>query len=232
MASKQQATTTSKFPKPYGIRLTKRYIPLATAGLLVLAVVVWIAIAQIQRQLAIHQQQQRFDSIRSIQRAFETNMRQSLGSSLTELKEDDSCYHLAQQEFHFLGTNGVLNCGMEIQGVTNELPGVAASGNGAWYTSLQIAAAAKDALQHSGLAFTRFGLDSIPKYDGAVIYGDNYNLYGQLVRCDLSAYDRYDPVPTKSVKTVHSDQLYFTFNCYQSASKNFFKFVYSPLDIY
>ena len=189
MASKQQATTTSKFPKPYGIRLTKRHIPLATAGLLVLAVVVWIAIAQIQRQLAINQQQQRFDSIRSIQQSFETNVKQSLGSSLIDMNEDDNCYHLAQKEFHFLGTNGELNCGIEIQGHTKELPSVAASGYGAWYTTLQIAAAAKEVLQHSGLAVTRFGFDNTPKPNGVVIYSDYYNLYGQLVRCDLSAHD-------------------------------------------
>jgi len=230
---KRKPNIASKKPSPFS-KLTpiKRLLLYLLVGLLIVIVLAALiavahfqheaAIKRQQQQAAINAQQQRFDSIKQVQQSFEANVRQALGTSLTDMKEYDSCYHLAQSEFHFSGPNGVLYCGMEIQGAANELPNVAASGHGAWDTSLVIAGAAKAALQQSGLAFTPPVSENKPGMNDHVSYLDIYNVYGDNVRCDLSVVNQY--------VGIKAGQLKFSFNCNQQASKNFFQFVPSPLD--
>ena len=208
-----------------------------------LVLVVWGAVALNRHENAIYQkqqkdisdQQQRFDDIRLVQQQFETNVRRSLGSSLTDMKEYDSCYHLAQSEFHIGGPNGILYCGMEIHGATNAVASTTSSGYAAWNTALAIAGAAKAALQQSGSAFTLNNQIEPSKHEpgpnGFVGYSDYYTLYlnGEKVGCDLTVETIKDTGDINGLK-VKSGQLFFRLNCYQQASKNFFQFVPSPLD--
>src|SRR6266704_666120 len=237
MASKKQLTTTIRLFKRYEIKLTRRDSFLAIVGLLVLAVIVlWLAVTQIQRLIAIHQQQQRFDSIHSVQRSFETNVRQLLGPKLTDMKEYDSCYHTAQHEMRFpFTTNGVLTCGMEIQGSTFRLPNDSNNPlvSDSWNTMRHIAVVAKATMQQSRLAYTQWKSAQLPDYRNEYLgYSDSYNLYGDIVRCDLSGEMPATLPPDRAVVNVKQNQVYFTFNCYQDTSKNFFQFVPSPLDRY
>lgn len=200
-------------------------------AIIALIIAVVLIIEFVEYRSAIQQQEYRFTSIQHIQQNYELSVRKLLGSSLTDLREYDSCYHLGQSEIHFRPfPNGVLYCGMEVQGATYALESSSSASSNDWQTTLNIAVAVKNSLRSSGLQFTHVGLENSPLPNGVINYYDNYYLYGQTVRCDFFAENNYNPGLSQSIVAVQPRQIYFTLNCYQSTSKSFFHFVSSPLD--
>ncbi len=150
------------------------------------------------------------------------------------MTEDDSCYRMGQQEMHFPPfPNGELNCGIAIRGAVTAPPSTVDTSNNAYETSLRVATIAKKTLQQSGLAFTQDNTPNRtgPGPNGNASHSDTYHLYDQTVRCDLYANTQNSLVKEEnSGLIIQPGQLAVTFDCYQSASKNFFKYVPSALD--
>jgi hypothetical protein len=225
MANTKSITTTKQPTVPTSAKLTKQQGLRLAVGLLAAALVVWFAIAQVQRQIAIHQQQQRFDSLRPLLQSFETNARKSLGSSLTDMKEHDTCYYREQTDF----TKGRLHCSIKIQGATNELPGTMSSGNGAWETSKRLDAILRTTVQQSGLVVWQGGDTGGPESNDNVDSDDFFYPFErqypsiQSVRCD---FQTTKPIGVfNSAVTVRPDQVFFSFACDQRASKTFFPLI-------
>src|SRR6266567_7375520 len=130
MAAKKLKPTTKKPSVLSGLKSSRRLLLCILVGLfIVIILVVWIVVAahfrheaaikQQQQQADVNVQQQRFDGIRQLQQKFETNVKESLGASLTGINEYDRCYNTEQ---HSDFDHGRLFCSIEIQGTTNELP--------------------------------------------------------------------------------------------------------------
>jgi hypothetical protein len=232
MAGKKKVNSFKKQPLGSGQILTKHNILRALGVVLVLAIVGWIAMNQVQRQIAIHHQQQRFDKIRRLQQNFQANVRQSLGSSLISINENDSCYREDQSDlgafrpFH----NGILFCGIRVSGYTKELPNAISSGHGATSTRSVLAGIARDVISHSDVDY-RQGYHSItaPEPENSVGVDDRYDLYQKNVRCDLSVVT-LNVRGTDGALRVKAGDLEFHLNCEQPASKYFFRYVPSALD--
>ncbi len=233
MAQTTAKTQVKQLSTLKGTKLLKRKEHWIVVTLLAL-LITWVLFVQIPRLIAIHQQQQRFNDIRKIQQAYKTNVQNALGSSLTDMKEYDSCYHLVQHEFHLFGANGVLYCGMNLQGAANPLPD-ADPANAARDTIARIAKSAMAALQQSGYPYSRSGFGSGPQSDGIANYSDYYTvtIQRQPVVCKFDATNQTASIPTtNTIVTVKPKQIYFSFDCSQPAAKNFFSFIPSSLDKY
>ena len=205
----------------------KHHRLISALGVLAILILCGVVLNFVSTQIAIRDQQTRFDKIHVVMADFETSVKKALGANLTDIKEYDSCYLLEQNETPFPGPDGVRYCGIELQGATNLPATDSARHDGGWSMVTSINEIALMSIRKTGLNANSSGFSpgAAPQDGRAMSYDNFFYIYGnQSVRCDVTGSRPYSPNQA-SVISVGPDQLYFTFQCEQKASKNFFKFI-------
>lgn len=227
MIKKKTIKTTSSATTRSGSKLSKRNVILPTGALLTVLLVGWAFARQHQRADAIQTQQQRFNTIHSVESSFEKNIKNLLGPSLVNMHEESTCYNTDQGPWD----NGELWCGVSVVGNTKELPSTVVGGQGAWNTITQIDRMAHNVVAKSGISYYSPGWDpGGPEPGDGLSYDDFFYLYGKKaqsneteMRCDITANKATDTVIAQG-SSGEPKQFIFKFSCDQRSYKTFFPY--------
>lgn len=181
---------------------------------------------------AIHDEQRRFNTVHAAIQETKTSLQQVLGSSLTDIKEYDSCYHMDQTETPAppIFANGVLYCGMNLQGATYPWQRANAS-NKNWETMVYVNQLVMSSFNRAGLAPVMYGhATNEPEIGRPISFGSSFTLYGNLMYCVVSGDSEYNDFVYPSVEDSLPGQLYFSLNCEQQSTISYYHFVPSGLD--
>jgi hypothetical protein len=226
--AKNKATTVKKNNSVHSWpKLSRRNTLISFGILIVLTLIGWIIVRQHQRANAIQTQQQRFNTIHSVERSFETNVKSLLGTSLVDIYEESRCYNTNQGPWD----NGELWCGVSVVGDTKELPSTVASSQGAWDTITQVDTVAHNEVAKSGVSYySPEWSPGGPKSGDSLSYDDFFYLYGKKalnngteMRCDITGNKFSDSVIANGA-SGKPKQFSFKFSCDQRSFKTFYPF--------